>query len=81
MDKLLIRGPVKLRGKVRISGAKNAALPCIAASILTEKPVKLLNVPDVADVNSTIELMKYMGGSCLFDREKNHLTIETGRLS
>ncbi len=81
MDKLLIRGPVKLKGRVRISGAKNAALPCMAASILTDESVRLTNVPDVADVISTIELMRYMGSDCSFDKEKNILKIEGGKLT
>lgn len=80
MDKLLIRGPVRLKGKVKISGAKNAALPCIAASILTEEPITLSNVPDVVDVKSTIELMQYMGTNCHFNKDENKLTIEGGRL-
>ncbi|MCX7945007.1 MAG: UDP-N-acetylglucosamine 1-carboxyvinyltransferase [Deltaproteobacteria bacterium] len=81
MDRLLIRGPVKLKGRVSISGAKNAALPCMAASILTDKPIKLTNVPDVADVDSTIELLRYMGAQCNYDRNKNYLLIDSKTLN
>lgn len=76
MDKLRIIGPVRLKGRVKISGAKNAALPCISASILTDEPLTLTNIPDVSDVNSTIELMRYMGADVDFDREGNKLRID-----
>jgi len=81
MDRLRIKGPVRLKGRVVISGAKNAALPAIAAGILTDKPVLLRNVPDVADVNSTIDLMRYMGAECSFDSDKNILEIDCSDLA
>jgi UDP-N-acetylglucosamine enolpyruvyl transferase len=49
MDKLVIRGGNALLGTVRISGAKNAALPCMAAALLTDEPVILENIPQVRD--------------------------------
>jgi len=50
MDKFLITGGVKLEGEVRISGAKNAALPLLAAMILADSPSTLTNVPNLKDV-------------------------------
>ena len=50
MDKLVIRGGNPLLGTIRVSGAKNAALPAMAAAILTEEPVILENIPQVRDI-------------------------------
>jgi UDP-N-acetylglucosamine 1-carboxyvinyltransferase len=61
MDKLVIRGGNALLGTVRISGAKNAALPCMAAALLTEEPVILENVPQVRDIETTRRLLAAMG--------------------
>lgn len=61
MDKLVIEGGFKLNGEVRISGAKNAALPIICAALLAETPLKLSSVPNLKDVNTTYTLLKHMG--------------------
>lgn len=61
MDKLVIRGGQPLRGTIRISGAKNAALPAMAASLLTAEAVDLKNVPDVRDIQTTRKLLELMG--------------------
>ena len=61
MDKLLIRGGRPLRGEVMISGAKNAALPEMCATLLTEEPVTLLNVPRLHDVRTMRQLLDNMG--------------------
>lgn len=64
MDKLLIEGGVSLKGEVHIDGAKNAALPALAASILPEdREVLLENVPDVVDIHSMCSLLRGMGAS------------------
>ena len=47
MDKIIIAGNGPLRGEVRVAGAKNAALPIIAASLLTSEPMRISNIPDV----------------------------------
>jgi UDP-N-acetylglucosamine 1-carboxyvinyltransferase len=59
--RLLIEGGVPLRGEVRISAAKNAALPLLAASLLSEAPVVLENVPRLADVRTIAELLRRLG--------------------
>src|ERR1700676_5415690 len=61
MDKLVIRGGNPLLGTVRISGAKNAALPCMAAALLTDEPVILENIPQVRDIETTLKLLAAMG--------------------
>src|SRR6266404_8766161 len=61
MDKLVIRGGSPLLGTVRVSGAKNAALPCMAAALLTEEPVILENIPQVRDIETTRTLLAAMG--------------------
>ena len=61
MDKFVIRGGNPLLGTIRVSGAKNAALPAMAAALLTEEPVILENVPQVRDIETTRKLLAAMG--------------------
>ncbi len=61
MDKLLIEGGVPLAGEVSISGAKNAALPILCASILSDEPLRISNVPHLRDVTTMLELIAQMG--------------------
>src|SRR5690606_15109676 len=61
MDKLEIRGGVPLEGDVRISGAKNAALPILAGTLLAGRPVVLSNVPHLNDIKTTVKLLRRMG--------------------
>ena len=67
MDKLQIRGGVPLDGEVRISGAKNAALPILAATLLADSPVIVSNVPHLRDVTTMIELLGRMGARVTVD--------------
>jgi UDP-N-acetylglucosamine 1-carboxyvinyltransferase len=61
MDKFVIRGGNPLLGTIRVSGAKNAALPCMAAALLTEDTVILENIPQVRDIETTRKLLAAMG--------------------
>jgi UDP-N-acetylglucosamine 1-carboxyvinyltransferase len=61
MQKLEIEGGVPLAGEITISGAKNAALPALAAGLLAEGPVELRNVPHLNDVTTTVKLLRQMG--------------------
>ena len=61
MDKLRIYGGQPLKGQIRISGAKNAALKLMAASLLTEEPLHLTNLPDLADISSMMDLLAQHG--------------------
>ncbi|HEB55146.1 MAG TPA: UDP-N-acetylglucosamine 1-carboxyvinyltransferase [Gammaproteobacteria bacterium] len=61
MDKLLIHGGIPLQGEIRISGAKNAALPIIVSTLLADEPVTICNVPHLHDITTTMELLGRMG--------------------
>ena len=67
MDRLTIRGGSPLRGEIRISGAKNAALPILAATLLTDKPVLIGNIPHLHDITTTMELLGQMGSELMLD--------------
>lgn len=69
MDKLLIRGGRPLRGEVRISGAKNAALPELCAALLTAEPVTLQNIPRLQDVATMLKLIRNMGATADFSND------------
>ena len=61
MQKLVIQGGIPLRGEVRISGAKNAALPMMCASLLTSDVLQLSNMPDLHDIATMRKLLEQMG--------------------
>lgn len=69
MDKFLITGGVKLEGEVRISGAKNAALPLLAAMILADSPITLTNVPNLKDVNTLVKLIDGLGVTISYEND------------
>ena len=71
MDKLLIKGCGQLSGTVRISGAKNAALPILAGTLLATEPVTVRNVPHLKDVTTTISLLQMMGVRVTIDDQLN----------
>lgn len=73
MDKLIIQGGEPLRGEISISGAKNAALPILAATLLTDEPVIVGNVPHLHDITTTMELLGQMGSELTVDE---HMNIE-----
>ncbi len=78
MDKLIIRGGIPLTGEVNISGAKNSALPILAAALLAEEPVRIGNVPHLHDVTTTMELLGRMGLSLTVDEK---MTVEVDSTS
>ena len=71
MDKLIITGGPPLEGEVRISGAKNAALPILAATLLADGPVKIGNIPHLQDVTTIMELLGRMGVELVVDERMN----------
>jgi len=75
MDKLIIKGGVPLEGEIRISGAKNAVLPIMAATLLADGPVTVRNVPHLHDVTTTMELLGRMGVHLTVD-EKMDIVID-----
>ncbi len=79
MDKLIISGGNRLSGELRISGAKNAALPILAATLLSEAPVCLGNIPHLHDITTTMELLGGMGVRLVVD-EKMNIEVDAGTL-
>ena len=79
MQKLIIKGKKKLSGSITISGSKNATLPILAASILTNKKIILKNVPLVEDVYTMINLLKFIGVNIETSKKKNVLTISNNK--
>ena len=79
MDKLIIHGGIPLAGEIRISGAKNAALPILAATLLAEGPMVIGNVPHLHDITTTMELLGRMGCSLTVD-ERMHIEVDTSTI-
>jgi UDP-N-acetylglucosamine 1-carboxyvinyltransferase len=71
MDKLIITGGTPLNGEIRISGAKNAALPILAATLLSDGPMTIGNIPHLHDVTTTMELLGRMGVNLVVDETMN----------
>jgi len=83
MDKFVIRGGNPLLGTIRVSGAKNAALPAMAAALLTEEPVVLENIPHVRDIETTRKLLAAMGAEVElgYGRAQHRTTISCRTLA
>ena len=79
MDFLRIQGGAKLHGNVKISGAKNAALPLIASTILAKEPVTISNLPDVQDIKTLLKLLDNLGAS--YHYETNQATIDSSTIN
>ena len=67
MDKLIITGGAPLDGEIRISGAKNAALPILMGALLSDSPVRVWNMPHLHDITTTLELLGRMGVTLTVD--------------
>jgi UDP-N-acetylglucosamine 1-carboxyvinyltransferase len=80
MDKLIIRGGTPLSGEVRIAGAKNAALPILAATLLSDGPMRVGNVPHLHDITTTMELLGGMGASLMVD-EKMGIEVDANTIN
>ncbi|MDD5692526.1 MAG: UDP-N-acetylglucosamine 1-carboxyvinyltransferase [Candidatus Omnitrophica bacterium] len=77
MDKLIIEGGAKLKGEVTVSGAKNAVLPILAATLLTDEPCEIKSVPALRDTNSMLKLLRSLGKAADFDKGK--VMVSRGR--
>ncbi|WP_415896725.1 UDP-N-acetylglucosamine 1-carboxyvinyltransferase [Neptuniibacter sp. QD57_21] len=71
MDKLIITGGKQLTGEVRISGAKNSALPILASALLASEPVTICNLPHLHDITTMLELLRRMGVELVIDEKLN----------
>ncbi len=80
MDKLIIHGGTPLEGEVSISGAKNSALPILSATLLTDQPVIIGNVPHLHDITTTIELLGLMG-SRITVNERMNIEIDNAEIN
>ena len=78
MDKFKITGPCTLSGEVTISGAKNAALPILFATLLCDEEVQLSNVPRLKDVGTTLKLLEMLGAST---KVNGNVTVLTGAVN
>ncbi len=79
MDKILVQGGHRLAGEVRISGAKNAALPILVSALLCDGPNRFSNVPNLRDIQSTVELLNHLGAQC--DRGASAVTVDASGLN
>jgi len=79
MDKLVIEGGAKLNGEVTVSGAKNAVLPIMAATLLTDEPCVIKGVPNLRDTGSMLKLLRSLGKVAEFD--KGRVSITAGKSS
>lgn len=68
MDKLVIEGGVRLKGEVTVSGSKNAVLPILAATFLTDEPCVIKNVPNLRDTNTMLKILRSLGKNAEFDK-------------
>ena len=75
MDKFLINGPCKIKGKVSISGSKNASLPILAATLLFDKPVIIKNLPIVRDINTMLNLLRSLGSKIILSKDRKTAKI------
>lgn len=79
MEKLIIKGKTPLSGEIRISGAKNAALPILAASLLSGHPIQLSNIPHLRDVTTIVRLLGQLGVNVTLD-ERSNIELRAGGL-
>ncbi|MBI4824750.1 MAG: UDP-N-acetylglucosamine 1-carboxyvinyltransferase [Nitrospirae bacterium] len=81
MDKLVITGGVRLKGEVEISGSKNASLPAISASLLSQGKSTLKRVPDLMDVKTMERLIENMGAGVKHDKSTSEIEIDTTHIN
>jgi UDP-N-acetylglucosamine 1-carboxyvinyltransferase len=81
MEKLEVFGANKLKGYVKISGSKNASLPILAATLLSEKKIYLKNVPKVKDIQTMLSLLSSLGSKIKINKKKNSLEINNSKIN
>ncbi|MGI8848025.1 MAG: UDP-N-acetylglucosamine 1-carboxyvinyltransferase [Candidatus Dormibacteria bacterium] len=79
MDLLRIQGGERLEGRVAISGSKNATLPVMAAALLTDEPVELVNIPDIEDIDAMAEMLRHLGAE-VESRPEGHWRIHAAEV-
>ena len=78
MEKIHVTGNGPLRGVVRIAGAKNAALPVIAAGLLSDEPLQVANIPAVKDIDTALQLLELIG--CSVERDGDELVLDSSKV-
>jgi UDP-N-acetylglucosamine 1-carboxyvinyltransferase len=79
MEKLIIKGDIPLNGEIKISGAKNAALPILAATLLSSAPIQISNIPHLQDVTTIVSLLGQMGVRITLD-ERSNIEVDATKL-
>ncbi|HLD82881.1 MAG TPA: UDP-N-acetylglucosamine 1-carboxyvinyltransferase, partial [Candidatus Omnitrophota bacterium] len=79
MDRLVIEGGVRLKGEVRVSGSKNAVLPILAATLLTDDVCVIKGAPNLRDTNTMLKILRSLGKNVEFD--KGVITVGRGKFS
>src|SRR5687768_17141106 len=80
-DRIATRGGAPLKGTIRVSGAKNAALPIMAAALLTDEPCTLDNVPTLQDIAVMSELLQTLGADVQYQPEKHRVRIHAREIT
>ena len=75
MDKFLIKGPCKIKGKISVEPSKNSSLPILAATLLFDQPVVIKNLPRVKDIDTKISLLQSLGSKIIFSKDKRSVRI------
>jgi UDP-N-acetylglucosamine 1-carboxyvinyltransferase len=81
VDSIVIRGGVVLEGEIEVSGAKNAALPLLFATLLTPEPCRLRHVPALADIRTTLKVLEHLGAAVTPGEEGHEVTVEARQLT
>ena len=82
MDKFVINGPTKLKGRVRVDGSKNAALPILAATLLVDKGETIIrNVPPLVDIYTLSQMLEYIGARVTYDGKARVVTVNAENLT
>ncbi|MDR0625047.1 MAG: UDP-N-acetylglucosamine 1-carboxyvinyltransferase [Holosporales bacterium] len=81
MERIIVSGGVPINGKISIAGAKNAALPLLATSLLTDAPVILRNVPDLNDITQMLNLLDHHGANVDFDKSQKTCTLQVSSIT
>ena len=79
MEKLEVIGPKRLRGNVKISGSKNSSLPILAATLLSNKKVQILNLPEVKDIETMLLLLRSLGSKIKLNKKSKLISIDNSK--
>jgi len=81
MKKLVVLGATKLKGQIKISGSKNASLPILAATLLSNQKISLTNLPRVNDIKTMLSLLSFLGSKIKINKNKSIVEIDNSKIS